>query len=307
MSLFMAIGDIVDQKCDAIVSAADPLLSGTKGIDQDIHLAAGPELDTECRSFPIPLEVGSVVITKGYRLSRYIIHAVAPTWKEDDPNQMELLASCYRKIFALAKENRCASIALPHISAGSFGFPPDKVLQLAVQEAYEILASYNMKIVLVTHRQSTYNLGTHMFRDGGQKISDQMYALQDASRKADFGSLIEQGEQDHESFRDMLIRIMDEKGMTNSECYSKALVSRSVFSDIISNPNYHPKKPTVTGFVFALELPEKEALRMYGKAGIHITKTEPFDIIVRNFLQKKNYSLYELNSVLYKYGLPLIG
>lgn len=45
MALAIRLDDITHMHCDAIVTATDTALSGTCGVDQDIHRAAGPELD----------------------------------------------------------------------------------------------------------------------------------------------------------------------------------------------------------------------------------------------------------------------
>lgn len=133
MALAIRLDDITHMHCDAIVTATDTALSGTCGVDQDIHRAAGPELDAACRALA-PCPVASAVCTDGYRLSRKIIHAVGPTW-HGDSDDLQTLAACYRAVFACAREARCASLAMPLISAGHLGFPPDDVLRIAVQEA----------------------------------------------------------------------------------------------------------------------------------------------------------------------------
>ena len=127
MALAIRLDDITHMHCDAIVTATDTALSGTCGVDQDIHRAAGPELDAACRALA-PCPVASAVCTDGYRLSRKIIHAVGPTW-HNDPADLQTLAACYRAVFACAREARCASLAMPLISAGRLGFPPDDVLR----------------------------------------------------------------------------------------------------------------------------------------------------------------------------------
>lgn len=295
MAIYMVKSDIVDMRCDAIVTATDTQLSGSRGIDKDIHEAAGPELDTECRALA-PQSVGSAVITKGYNLSRYIIHAVAPVWN-GEAEQYELLSQCYKNAFKLAKENHCRSLATPHISSGGFGFPPDEVLRIAVKESNEFLSSYDMDIYIVTHRQSTFNMGSKMYEEISTRINDRKFSM--SVEPNDLGILINQP---HETFSEMLLRKIREKGMTNSECYNKAFIDRRVFSSIINNPDYKPKKKTVASFVLALELPLDEALEMFGKAGYYLTRNSKFDIVIQYCIEKGVYDFFDVDDCLSEFA-----
>ena len=298
MALAIRLDDITHMHCDAIVTATDTALSGTCGVDQDIHRAAGPELDAACRALA-PCPVASAVCTDGYRLSRKIIHAVGPTW-HNDPADLQTLAACYRAVFACAREARCASLAMPLISAGRLGFPPDDVLRIAVQEARAFLERCSIDIFIVTHRPSTFNLGVRMFAGSLERIHDKKMRF-----AAEHGtlSLDEVLGQQHESFRDMLLREIAARGMTNAACYQKAHVSKSVFSNIVKNGTI-PKKPNVAALVFALELPLEDPLTLFGKAGYYLTNTDPFDTILEYFIEQGNYDLFALNEALYQRGQP---
>ena len=110
-----------------------------------------------------------------------------------------------------------------------------------------------------------------------------------------------------ESFSEMVIRKLSEKGMPEAACYRRANVDRRLFGRIRNNPGYRPARQTALAFAVALELPLDEAKELLMKAGFALTHGNKTDIVVEYCIMTGNYNLTEINEVLFKLDLQPLG
>jgi O-acetyl-ADP-ribose deacetylase len=152
-------GNIVKQRVDAIVNAANESLLGGGGVDGAIHAAAGPELLVECQQLN-GCPTGQAKITRGYDLpAKFVIHTVGPVWRGGIRGEDELLANCYRNSLALAESHGITTIAFPSISTGLFRFPFDRAARIAVTEVKKFLEQNRSiaKVFFVCYGRDAYH------------------------------------------------------------------------------------------------------------------------------------------------------
>ena len=334
MPLQIVRNDITKMSVDAIVNAANSSLLGGGGVDGCIHRAAGPELLAECRTLH-GCKTGDAKITKGYRLPcKYIIHTVGPIWNGGHSGEEQALISCYQRSLELAKEHGCESVAFPLISSGIYGYPKDMALKVATDTITAFLEANDMLVYIVVFDKQAYQISSKLYSDIAEYIDDHYVDIHDdesdykLSRKSLVASesfcldaapicgmpapsgppsLEDAVNQLDESFSEMLLRKIDEKGMKDSQCYKKANIDRKLFSKIRNDKFYKPSKTTVLAFALALELPLSEIKEMLEKAGFALSHSSKADVIVEYFIRQGNYNVFEINEALFAFDQQLIG
>jgi O-acetyl-ADP-ribose deacetylase (regulator of RNase III)/transcriptional regulator with XRE-family HTH domain len=333
--------DITKMKVDAIVNAANTDLQMGGGVCGAIFKAAGAaQLQAACDKLA-PIKTGEAVITSGFDLpAKFVIHAAGPVYRYQNAEQSEkLLRSAYMESLRLAIENNCESIAFPLISSGIYGYPKDEALQVATAAIQDFLINNDIDITLVVFDKSAFTVSrellgavesyidehyvdTHQIKR--RKLLDvERQAISEADERANIFNepLLEEmlapigapaplddlvGNLD-EPFSQMLLRLIDAKGMTDVEVYKRANLDRKLFSKIRSNKGYTPSKRTAIALAVALKLSLDETDDLLERAGYALSHAVKFDVIVEYFITNGKYDVFEINEVLFEYDQPLLG
>ena len=336
--------DITNMWVDAIVNSANPRPIVGLGTDSRIHEKAGPEL-LAARKKIGPIPMGRAAITPAYRLhAKYVIHTVGPVWDGGSYGEEALLRSCYDQSLKLADQYGCASIAFPLIATNNYGFPKDKALQIAVSAFSEFLLAHDMQIYLVVFDRRAYQLSEKLVSSIASYIDDNYVTAweeavygasprpeQSLRRRRDLdlnrscmevceraapcapapvpkaASLSDFLKQEDAGFTEKLLELIDKTGKKDSEIYKKANLSKQHFSKIRNNPHYKPTKPTAIALALALELDLEATKDLIGRAGYALTNSSKFDLIIRYFIEQKNYNVVEINLALYEFDQSLLG
>ena len=325
--------DITHMRADAIVNTANPRPVIGAGTDSAIHKAAGPAL-LEARRKIGSIAPGTCAVTPGFGLDAdYVIHTVGPVWQGGCRGEERLLRQCYDSALALALKTGCRSVAFPLISAGSYGFPKERALQIAIEAFSAFLMTHEMQIWLVVFDRSAFQLSEKLFHGIASYIDEhyveaahlqtrrryrnrELREIQDLSATlceaapmapAPAFSLRDLLERTDAGFTDTLLRLIDRSGKQDSEIYTRANVSRQHFSKIRNNPAYKPTKATAIAFAIALELDLEETRDLIGRAGYALTNSSKFDVIIMYFIREGTYNMFDINAALFEFDQSLLG
>lgn len=328
--------DITNMRADAIVNAANTALAMGGGACGAIFRAAGvKELQAACERVA-PIRIGEAAITPGFALCKYIIHAAGPVYRRYDVRNCERqLYSAYRSSLNLALEHKCESIAFPLISSGIYGYPKAEALSVARTAILDFLEEHELDVYLVVFDASAFEVSKALLGSVESYIDEnyiQSRKLEpqplldvevEALRGTDLygrpasadGRRIPQPptlkidewvENLDAPFSEALLKLIVARGKTDAEVYKRANIDRKLFSKIRAK-GYTPSKRTALALAIALELSLAETGDLLSRAGYALSHSQKFDVIVEYFILRGKYNIFDINEVLFRYELPLLG
>ena len=335
--------DITKVKADAIVNPAnpEPVIGG--GVESAIYEAAGKEKLLEARKELGRLQPGKVGVTEAFNLAaKYIIHVSGLYWKGGNSFEARCLKECYEKALKAALDKGCKSIAFPLLGTGTYGFPKDIGLDVAVSTFTEFLEEYEMEITLVVFGNDAVNVSGKLV-DEVRSFVDDKYVKEalEAEYKEDrnieryalpnerFHLLLKEETYDvpdntctketfsaepsgsleaalkniyKESFEKHLQQLINKKGLRNSEVYAAANISKQYFSKLLKG-QVKPSKDKMLALAVGLRLNMDETADFLRIGGYALSPISQTDTVVEYFIRKQEYNVLKINIVLFDYGL----
>ncbi len=328
MPLLISRNDITKIDVDVIVNAANTALQMGGGVCGAIFRAAGPEkLQAACDKLA-PIKTGEAVITDGFKSkAKYIIHTAGPIYQGGNTAQEKQLYDCYFNSLKLASEKNLKSIAFPLISAGIYGYPPNKALSTALKSIHDFLGGYDgeMTVYMIVYNDDAFSAAKKLY-NGVESYIDEKLIVNDIERRRRSGNFscknsdVEYPESIlceseifanlEDSFNTKLFDFIRQKQMTNADVYKNANIDRRLFSKIISNDTYTPSKNTIFALAISLKLNLKETESLLKSAGYAISHSSKSDLIIEYYIlhnQSQNYNIDELNFLLYQHQQVQLG
>lgn len=298
MGLKVLFDDITTLEVDAVVNSTNSRLIGFSGVDLQIHQLGGAELEEACAPFSGKLTLGEAVSTRAFHMPcKYLIHTASAYWKGGKGGENAIQRSCYRKALEEAERLKCRSVAFPLIGAGNNGLPVPAALENAVTVISEYLSLYSdMEVYLVLHGEvvkAIYDAKIEeldRYIEGNFRPESAPEPLEEAVNRSG------------ESFTDMLIRLMNQRDMTDVQVYKAAGIQKGTFNKIINGGTKRPSAETLAALAMALKLSYEEAVLLLASCGMAFSAASKFDVIVSWFIRTGNYDIWELDQQLFKYG-----
>lgn len=318
--------DITKVKADAIVNTANPNVAVGDGVDYAIYKAAGREKLLEARKKIGLLMPGEVAITEAFDLeAKYIIHASGPWWQGGEEGEALLLKHCFDNSLQLAWENGCRSIAFPLLATGTYGFPKKLAIEIAVHSFRIFLQEHDMEIMLVVFGNEAVNISGELVDEVRSFVDDHYVkeALSEEYRRDRLyleecqvcASVFKSVEAEPtvslddalksiytESFEKYLQKLINKKGLKNSQVYAAANISKQYFSKLLKG-KVKPSKEKVLALAIGLNLNLDEAVDFLRIAGYALSPISQTDTIVEYFIRNKDYNVLKIDIVLFDYGL----
>lgn len=319
--------DIAKTQSDAIVNSTSELGHIFSGAEARLFAVGGESL-AQARIKLGLISTGHSVYSSAFGLhAKYVIHTVPPVWEEELHN-VSLLEQCYESSLELAKDLGCSSIAFPLIGAGSRSFPKAFALSIALRVIKNYLQQEDMDIIIAVYEDEAYLAAKSRYGDIESRFTSsdflrlsysydsRMIPMRSSNTEVKelvfydviphHRSLEEQLKNQGDSFQTLLFRWIIQKGLSDPMVYRQANMDKKLFSKI-RNQGYKPKKYTALSLCVALELTQIQTNELLATLGYTLTNSDPVDLIVTYYMERRIYDIHRINITLFDYELPLLG
>ena len=295
MSYKLVHKNLLSIKADAIVNAANTKPVCTPGAEMDLYQAAGAEQMLAARINVGEIPYGEAKATDAFVLkAKYVIHTAIPGQSIKESKQISILKACYKNSLEVAQELGCKKVAMPIFMLENYRFPKRKAIDLAMAAVKEFALKRDMTIYLAISELEEFVLP--------DELVTRLDELLGYNKEIDTdGSIDEIVESETESFAERFFRLVDEKGLTDSQVYNRANVSRKIISKLRINPDKNVDKKTALALAVGLELDIDETEEFIKLAGYALSPRIKLDRIVRYFIENREFDINRINEALFKY------
>ena len=321
MPLKIVRNDITKMNTEAIVNTANMYPIVGVGCDDAVYNAAGYNELLEYRKANIGIkQEGESFITPAFKLKcKYIIHTVSPLFEDGKHNEEKKLRDCYKNSLKLAKENNITSIAFPLIATGSFMFPKEEGLRIAMDEISAFLLKEDMLVYIVVYDKKSNELAKRIAPDLKSYIKDNYvpkesnllnvpndyYEREYRERYKEKDDLKSRLYKASDTFSTKLMDLIKKKGLKNKDVYTDAFIDRKLFSKIKNDADYHPTKYIALMLCIGAHLTIDEAKDLLNSAGYSLSKSNYIDIIFEYYIENKKYDMEQIAYSLSDQGIDL--
>ncbi|UYP44380.1 O-acetyl-ADP-ribose deacetylase [Candidatus Lokiarchaeum ossiferum] len=145
----LLVGDITDQKTDAIVNAANEDLILGAGVAGAIRRKGGSSIQKECNSLEKTATGCAKITTAGNLSAKYVIHAVGPIFHDYSPSEaIYLLNRAVNNSLQIARDYNLGSISFPAISTGIYGFPKKLAAETIIESILDFLEKSSTRLLI---------------------------------------------------------------------------------------------------------------------------------------------------------------
>ncbi len=293
MAFYLVSGDLVNMEVDCIVANANVNLKMVEGVTRAIfHKAGDVEMLKACRAIG-HCDVGKAVMTPSFGITntKAIIHAVGPNYINGKHGEEKALISAYRSVFKIMDENNFKSVAFPLLSS-DFNYPIRDAYKVARKEIKAYLSDHlDVDVYMVIYYKTNFDTFDDDFRSEINNYASSLYKSKTTVDKNIVSN--------NKDFVKALYELMDKKKIDENTLTLNANLEYKYLDRLKNDETFIPSKDALLSMAVALELKVEEVNKFLGLIGYVFSINTIHEIIVRFFIERKEYSIYRINDFLF--------